>query len=143
MDELKNLDKLNPQLAKHIEPYVKELLKIHKDNLTSIAITGNASGKNYIHKLTNITLLVVLKELGFKDLEKNLSLISKGIRQKISAPLFLTRTHIETSTDVFPIEFLEMKEKHCLIYGEDLLGEGSSFTPTGARSIAAGRSASA
>ena len=121
MYELKNLDILNPQLAKTITPYAIQLLNTHKDNIISIALTGNVAGKNYIPKVTNITLLVVFKELGFKELEKSLTLISKGMRQRISAPLFLTRTHLETSTDVFPIEFLEMKEKNCLIYGEDLL----------------------
>ena len=62
-----------------------------------------------------------MERLEFQDLQKSLKLVSKGINKKITAPLFLTRKHIATSTDVFPIEFLEMKENHLLLYGEDLL----------------------
>ena len=36
-------------------------------------------------------------------------------------PLFLTRAQIEKSLDVFPIEWLEMKERHLLLEGEDVL----------------------
>ncbi len=65
--------------------------------------------------------MVILERLGLSELQKSLKLVSKGINKKITAPLFLTRKHMQTSTDVFPIEFLEMKERHLLLYGEDLL----------------------
>lgn len=121
MKSLKNLDKLDSQAAKLIEPFLNELLKIHEDNIVSIFVCGSAAGADYVRKITNITLLVVLQKLEFPDLQKSLKTVSKGINKKIAAPLFLTREHIETSTDVFPIEFLEMKENHLLLYGEDLL----------------------
>jgi DNA-binding transcriptional MerR regulator len=121
MKELKNLDKLQAQARKIIEPYLNELLKIHQDNLVSIFVCGDTAGTDYVPKVSNITLLVILEKLEFQDLQKSLKLVSKGINKKISAPLFLTRKHMETSTDVFPVEFLEMKENHLLLYGEDLL----------------------
>jgi len=121
MGNLKNLDRLKPQAKKLIEPYLKELLKIHQDNIVSIFACGQAAGADYLHKISNITLFVVLENLEFLDLRKSLKIVSRGINRKIAAPLFLTRKHIETSTDVFPIEFLEMKENHLLLYGEELL----------------------
>jgi len=122
MEGLKNLDKLDRQAAKAIEPYLNELLKVHRDNIVSIFVCGSAAGLDYVHKASNITLLVILEKLEFADLQKSLKTISKGINKKIAAPLFLTRRHMETSTDVFPIEFLEMKENHLTLFGEDLLG---------------------
>ncbi len=121
MKELKNLDKLDTQARKIIEPYLNELLKIHQENVISIFVCGSVAAADYVYKVSNITLLVVLEKLEFQDLQKSLKAISKGINKKIAAPLFLTRKHIETSTDVFPVEFLEMKETHLLLYGEDLL----------------------
>ncbi|UCB56512.1 MAG: hypothetical protein JSV30_04705 [Candidatus Omnitrophota bacterium] len=120
MEVLQNLDKLNAKVAKLIEPYTQELLKIHGENIVSIFVTGSAAGRDYVPKVSNITLLVILEKLRFSDLQKSLKIVSRGITKKIAAPLFLTRRHIETSSDVFPIEFLEMKENHLLLYGEDL-----------------------
>ncbi len=123
MEDLKNLEKLNPQARKVIQPYLGELLKIHQDNLVSIFVCGQAAGADYIHKVSNINLFVILQRLEFQDLQKSLKTVSAGINKKIAAPLFLTRKHIESSSDVFPIEFLEMKENHLLLYGEDLLSQ--------------------
>ncbi|MBL7092114.1 MAG: hypothetical protein ISS24_01775 [Candidatus Omnitrophica bacterium] len=122
MENLKNLDKLDIRAKKAIELYLRELLKIHQDNIVSIFLCGQATGRDYVHKVSNINLFVVLEKLEFQDLQKSLKLVSRGINKKIAAPLFLTRKHMESSTDVFPIEFLEMKESHLLLYGEDLLG---------------------
>ncbi|MBN3037983.1 MAG: hypothetical protein JW869_01040 [Candidatus Omnitrophica bacterium] len=121
MSGIINLEKINPQAAKLIEPYASELVKIYQDNIVSIILTGAAAGEDYIPGISNITFLVILNNLEFKDLQKILKLSSKGITKKIAAPLLLTSTHIQTSTDVFPIEFLEMKENHLLLYGQDML----------------------
>ncbi len=121
MQDLKNLDKLDPKVTKLLKGYIDELLKIHQENILSIFLCGQAAAGDYVPRISNINLFVILEKLDFQDLKRSLKVISKGINKKITAPLFLTRKHIQTSTDVFPIEFLEMKENHLLLYGEDLL----------------------
>ncbi|MFH1245461.1 MAG: hypothetical protein V1662_03165 [Candidatus Omnitrophota bacterium] len=120
MPELKNLDKLDSRIKTLLEPYLNKLMKIHQGNIVSIFLCGDATGVDFVHKFSPITLFVILEKLEFRDLQQSLSLVSQGIRKKIAAPLFLTRRHIQTSTDVFPMEFLEIKENHILLYGEDL-----------------------
>ena len=121
MANLTNLERLNPQVRKLVEPYLDELLEIHQDNIVSIFICGQAAGADYRPRVSNINLFIILEKLVFSDLQKSLKAISKGIRKKIAAPLFLTRKHMETSTDVFPIEFLEMQENHITVFGPDIL----------------------
>ena len=48
--------------------------------------------------------------------------ISKARSKRIAAPLFLTKEYIQSSLDVFPVEFLDMKENHVVVFGEDTLG---------------------
>ena len=55
------------------------------------------------------------------DLKKSLKLVAQGRKRGILAPLMLTLEHIRRSTDAFPIEFLEIKENHLLLYGEEIL----------------------
>ncbi|MBN2097014.1 MAG: hypothetical protein JW714_00895 [Candidatus Omnitrophica bacterium] len=121
MPELKNLNKLNPELKKKIAGYLNKLIALHQDNIVSIFLCGSAVGADYIPKISNINLFVVLEKLELADLQKSLKIVSWGIKKKIAAPLFLSQRHITTSTDVFPIEFLEMQENHLLLYGKDLL----------------------
>ena len=121
MGELINLDKLPDRVRGIVQPYCLELIKLHGDDLEAIVVYGSATGGDFVPKRSNINLLLIFKDLQLPHLKKSLKLVANGRRRGIIAPLFLTRKHIETSTDAFPIEFLEMKENHVLIYGEDML----------------------
>jgi len=121
MTSVINIDVLPEEIRKKVHKYLKELLKLYSDNIVSIFIYGSATGKNYIPGKSDVNMAVILKNLRFSDLKKSLKLVSWGISKKIAAPLMLTIKHMQTSTDVFPVEFLEMKDNYCLLYGQDLL----------------------
>ncbi|MEA3328461.1 MAG: hypothetical protein U9Q08_01790 [Candidatus Omnitrophota bacterium] len=116
-----NTEKLFPEVKGLVISYLEQILSLHQANICSIVIYGSAAGKDFIHKRSDVNILIIVNKLDFSDLKKSLKLISGGIKKRIVAPLFLTREHMETSGDVFPVEFLEMKENHILVYGEDIL----------------------
>lgn len=120
-DRIINKKKLYIGVQKKIIPYFKIMSDIHGDNLISVFIYGSAAGENYIPKVSDINSVFVFKDLRFSTFKISLKVVSKGIFNKIAAPLFLTKDYINSSLDVFPIEFLDMKENHVLIYGEDIL----------------------
>jgi len=123
MAKLVNLERLPDEVKKRVGPYLQNLFAVHNENIVSVFVYGSATGKDFVPKRSDINLLIVFRQLQFGDLKKSLKIVSKGIEKKITAPLFLTRRHIETSADVFPIEFMELKENHILLYGEDIWGE--------------------
>ena len=119
MESLK-LDGLRPELKVIIRSYLIRLLDIHKENIVSVVMYGSATGKYFMIKKSDINLAVIFKDLGFQQLKNSLSAINSGIPKRITAPLFLSLSHIETSKDTFPIEFIEIKENNILVYGEDV-----------------------
>lgn len=114
------LDSLKPELKTIIQPYLTRLLDVHKENIVSVVLYGSATGKYFIPKKSDINLAVVFKNLEFQQLKNSLKLIDYGISKRITAPLFLSLSHIESSKDTFPIEFIEIKENNILLYGEDV-----------------------
>ena len=114
-------EKLHVEARKKFIPYLKAISAIHGDNLISVFVYGSAAGENYIPKVSDINSVFVFKDLKFSTFKSSLNVVSKGIFKKITAPLFLTKGYINSSLDVFPIEFLDMKENHVLLYGEDIL----------------------
>jgi len=54
-------------------------------------------------------------------LKKSLKLVREGNKKGIPAPLILTLDDIQSSSDVFPIDFLDMKLRHKTIFGKDYL----------------------
>ena len=119
MKQLK-LDKVRQDVRKRIEPYLEKLLSIHGDNIVSVVLYGSATGMDFTPGVSDVNLLLVFESLDFPELDSSLKHISAGIKKKIAAPLFLSRTHIETSKDVFPIEFLEIKDNNLVLLGENL-----------------------
>ncbi|MDP8253336.1 MAG: hypothetical protein P9X27_02945 [Candidatus Kaelpia aquatica] len=122
-DSVINEKKLDIEVQKKFIPYLKTISEIHGDNLISVFIYGSAAGGDYIPKVSDINSVFIFKDLKFSIFKSSLNTISKGIFKKIAAPLFLTKEYINSSLDVFPIEFLDMKENHVLLYGEDVLSE--------------------
>jgi len=119
-----NLDNLSTTVKKLVKPYATKLIKIHQDNLKCIMLYGSAiQSEDFAPKRSNINLLVILGEISIQDLKKSAKLVTTEGRKKKIVPLFLTLNHINTSSDVFPIEFLEIKENNVLIYGEDVFKE--------------------
>ena len=116
-----DLEKLQPEVKKKFVHYLETMLKAHGDNVLSVFIYGSAASGTYIKGISDINSAIVFRELKFPTLKKSLKIVSKGISASVSAPLFLTREYISSSLDVFPIEFMDMKENHILVYGEDIL----------------------
>ena len=116
-----NVEKLLPEVRECLLLYMEEMLKVHNDKILSIFVYGSACGGDYIKGISDINSAVVFKQMDFAQLKASLKRIRVGIKNKITAPLFLTPEYIKSSCDTFPIEFLEMKENHILIYGEDFL----------------------
>lgn len=117
-----NVEKLHPHVKKRLVPYCQKFLALHQENIKSILIYGSAADNEYVPRQSNINILIVFEHLYPSVLKNSLKLIKSGNRLKIATPLFLGRWEIKYSLDVFPVEFLEIKENHILIYGEDVFG---------------------
>lgn len=65
-------------------------------------------------------LLVLLEEINFNNLLENSGLVKK-IQKKGIIPLYLTREYINTSSDVYPLEYLKMKTNPVILYGKNIL----------------------
>lgn len=120
--EFVNLEKLHPHVKKCLLPYCRKFLALYQENIKSILVYGSAADNEYVPKKSNINILIIFEHVRPSVLKNSLKLIASGHRLGIVTPLFLGRWEIKYSLDVFPIEFLEIKENHILIYGEDIFG---------------------
>jgi hypothetical protein len=91
-----------------------------------VVLYGSALTSEYMPKKSDLNFLIVLSEAGIEQLHLAQDLVGKWRKKRVSTPLFLTRAYIESSLDTFPIEFINIKRNHVLIYGEELLA-GLSF----------------
>lgn len=116
-----SLEKLNPTALEKVKPFLQDLLSEYQEKIHSIHITGSAITVDFDVKVSDVNSIVVLKEMDLKFLEMMAPLGKKYGRHKVAAPLIMTPEYIQTSLDVFPIEFLNFKLIHATAFGDDIL----------------------
>jgi len=89
--------------------FVEDFKGVLGDNLVSIAVYGTES-----------QYLLVTEKLDFDILEKAQSTVRDWAKRIGKLPLFLTREELTDGLDVFPLEFLNIKLNHDILYGENL-----------------------
>ena len=105
---------------------VTDFKKVFGGELVSINLYGSATGEDYRPGKSDINFMVVVSEEGIELLDQAFSIVKKWRKRNVAIPLFLTEAYIETSMDVFPIEYLNFKRNHILVFGKDIL-KGLTF----------------
>jgi hypothetical protein len=109
---------ISDRLKSSLQNFIQGLKAIYQEGLISAILYGSAVSNEFVDKLSNLNILVVLKNTDLENLEK-----ASGIVRKFPLinPLFMTESYIASSTDIFPIEFLDMQENYIVLYGKDAL----------------------
>ncbi len=87
----------------------------------SAYLTGSVLAQGFHPRHSHVNVAIVARALPSEALDAIARALPAARKPPRFAPLFLTRAQIEKSLDVFPIEWLEMKERHLLLEGEDVL----------------------
>ena len=96
-----------------VEQLINECKEILKENLVSIIEFGTEGEPNNI--------LIVTKKLSFNDLEKIKPIILKYSKRTKVVPILFTELGLMESSDVFPLELLDMKHPHEVLFGDDVI----------------------
>ena len=83
---------------------------------------GSVLTQGFDERRSRVNVLVVSRSLNLDVLDAIRGALPHDRKPPHVAPLFLTQRQIEKSLDVFPIEWIDIKERHLLIEGQDVLG---------------------
>ena len=114
---------LTDEVANKFKPFLNEVLSNYEEKIESIHVVGSALTKDFDSKASDINSVIVLKKMDLKFLSFLAPLGNKYGKKGISAPLIMTPEYIKNSLDVFPIEFLNIKQIHQTVFGEDVFKE--------------------
>ena len=101
---------------------------LYGDDLVSVILYGSATGPNFQPGQSDINLMIVLTEDGIEHLDQAFDVVNKWRKSGVAVPLFLTEEYIQTSLDVFPIEYLNFRNNHVLVFGKEILKD-LEFSP--------------
>lgn len=99
---------------------VDVLKEVFSQRLVMAALYGSAVTGTYAKEVSDINILAAVSFLTAEDLSRTASMGKKKLSSYRITPLLLTVEELENSSDVFPVEYLEIKETMKLLYGSSL-----------------------
>ncbi len=102
-----------------IRPFTEEIVFRLAEKIETLAVFGSCMTGDYIHGVSNINSVLVLKEINLPELDIIASVEKRFRKKLLGQPLIITEDYISRSLDVFPIEFLDIRLLHKTIYGPD------------------------
>jgi hypothetical protein len=109
MDELKEL--------------VTKLERAFHDRLVSVVLYGSGASEDHHAKFSDLNVLCVLKEITVRELSEGEPVFSWWAGHGHPAPLLMSEEEAHNSTDSFPIEFQDMKDRRKILFGLDLIAD--------------------
>ena len=106
-----------------LEQLVDRLKKAYGDRLKSVILYGSAAAGNHHAKFSDLNVLCALREVTTRELEDSGEIVRWWREQGNPSPLLMSEEEIRDSTDCFPIEFHDIKERHRVLFGEDVTRE--------------------
>ncbi|MBD3166250.1 hypothetical protein GF324_06610 [bacterium] len=90
------------------------------DALQAVYLYGSAARGEYSSKTSDINLLLLVEKADYKRWPDAATLAKRLGKKGFALPLMLNRHYIESSADVFPMEFLDIQLFHKTLTGEDI-----------------------
>jgi hypothetical protein len=115
------LERVPPAVAAKAAPFLEELAREAGPSLHSLHLVGSAVTPDWVAGRSDVNTLLVLREMRLAVLEAIAPLGQRFKGAGVAAPLVMEVAYVNTSLDVFPMEFLEMRLIHQTVFGDDIL----------------------
>ena len=106
-------------MADQLSELIKRLGEAHGDNLKSVVLYGQAAAPDGSGEHEPKKILVVLDRITPDELKSAHSVAEDWTLKGHPLPVYFTSGEIKDSSDVFPIEFIDMSHVRRVLHGED------------------------
>lgn len=100
-----------------LDELVSQLRKAFGDGLEAVVLYGSAAAGEHIPKRSDYNVLVLVRELGLAELEREAAIARAWGEAGNPPPLTLTVHEWRSSSDIFPMEYADVLERHRVLYG--------------------------
>ena len=109
------------KLSADIQSLSSSLTESLSDNFVSVVLYGGMVKNAFIKETDRVKMMIVLKEVTISCLDKISEALISTKRARQIQLLTLTTSDLNTSTDVFPIKFLDMQQDYEVLSGDDVV----------------------
>jgi hypothetical protein len=104
-----------------LDEFVQRLKAAAADNLKAVILYGSAATEEFHAKHSDLNILCLVEQADAAHLEALHGAVEWLVRHDQRPPLVFTLEELRRSSDIFTIELLDMKSRHRILYGENVL----------------------
>ncbi|HEV3220034.1 MAG TPA: hypothetical protein VGZ48_09695 [Candidatus Acidoferrales bacterium] len=110
-------------MDKDLAEFVKRLRDSAGENLKSVILFGSSVTGEFQAQHSHLNLLCIVEHADVAQLDALQPVVDWWLRKGNPEPRIFTSEELKRSADIFAIEFLDMKERHRVLFGEDVLNK--------------------
>jgi predicted nucleotidyltransferase len=107
-------------MAMTLDELVDQLKAAYGETLRSVILYGSAVAGEHIAKRSDYNVLVVLDAVPLDRLAAVGAILRSWAEAGNPAPMMFTSSEWQSSSDVFPMEYADILERHRVLYGRDV-----------------------
>jgi hypothetical protein len=108
-------------MQKVLNQLVERLQKTYGERLVSVVLYGSGAVGDHQGRYSDINILAVLAQITPRELGDSEPIFRWWRELGNPAPLLLSREEVHTATDCFAMEFHDIRSRHRILHGEDVV----------------------
>jgi hypothetical protein len=108
-----------------LDEFVQKLKAAAADNLKSVILYGSAATEEFHTKHSDLNILCLVGQADSAHIEALHEPVGWWMRRGQRPPLVFTLEELHRSADIFTIELMDMKLRHRILFGENVLADFS------------------
>jgi predicted nucleotidyltransferase len=110
-------------MRNQFDAFIDDLKTTHGRNLASVILYGSAAAGDFVRQQSDYNVLIALHRITPKDLRAGHAPVREWSKLGHPLPVYFTVSELQNASDVFPIEFHQMKRARRVLYGADVLAD--------------------
>lgn len=102
-----------------VQAYAKDVKQAFGERVEGLLIYGSAVRGEFLPGRSNLNMLLLMASYNSETLRTYAPLHKRWNKEQIVVPLFLTEQELNDSSELFPLEFLEIQDWHRVLGGRD------------------------
>lgn len=105
------------------EEFLPLVERVFGHRLTSVVLYGSGADGSFRPGVSDLNILILLDEPQPELLERFANEGRRKMKKRRITPMVISEEEYRRGTDVFPMEYLDIRDRHVTLYGRDLGGE--------------------
>lgn len=114
-------DSIPDNLQTDIQKFTDALSSSLDDALRSVVLYDGMAKNEFIKDTDHVSIMIVLTEVTPTNLDRVSAALDASGRPRQFQPMVVSEADLKSSTDIFPIKFLDMQQDYDVIAGDDVV----------------------